>query len=93
MTTPLRTRNPRPGATGQPTAAESKSYPGFTVQGFDQQTVNGDGSTVVKVYYNRNEYTLTYNLNGSDAAWTDGGMTKSQTYRFGAAVTARAPMT
>lgn len=76
------------GATGQPTAAESKSYPGFTVQGFDQQTVNGDGSTVVKVYYNRNEYTLTYNLNGSDAAWTDGGMTKSQTYRFGAAVTA-----
>lgn len=64
----LRTRNPRPALPGQPTAAESKSYPGFTVQGFDQQTVNGDGSTVVKVYYNRNEYTLTYNLNGSDAA-------------------------
>jgi len=84
----LADKESKTGATGQPTAAESKSYPGFTVQGFDQQTVNGDGSTVVKVYYNRNEYTLTYNLNGSDAAWTDGGMTKSQTYRFGAAVTA-----
>ena len=76
------------GATGQPTAAESKPYPGFTAQSFEQKTVEGNGSTVVKVYYNRNEYTLTYNLNGSDAAWTDGGMTKSQTYRFGAAVTA-----
>lgn len=84
----LADKESKTGATGQPTAAESKSYPGFTVQGFDQQTVNGDGSTVVKVYYNRNEYTLTYNLNGSDASWTDGGMTKSQTYRFGAAVTA-----
>ena len=63
----LADRESKTGAAGQLTAAESKSYPGFTVQGFDQQTVKGDGSTVVKVYYNRNEYTLTYNLNGSDA--------------------------
>ena len=75
------------GAAGQPTAAESKSYPGFTVQGFDQQTVKGDGSTVVKVYYNRNEYTLTYDLNGSDAAWTDSETDQSHKYRFGAEIT------
>ena len=75
------------GATGQPTAAESKPYPGFTAQSFEQQTVNGDGSTVVKVYYTRNEYTLTYDLNGSDAVWTNGETSKSCKYRFGAEIT------
>ena len=75
------------GATGQPTAAESKPYPGFTAQSFEQQTVNGDGSTVVKVYYTRNEYTLTYDLNGSDAVWTNGETAKSCKYRFGAEIT------
>ena len=75
------------GTADQNTAAESKSYPGFTVQGFDQQPVKGDGSTVVKVYYNRNEYTLTYNLNGSDAAWTDSETDQSHKYRFGAEIT------
>lgn len=76
------------GATGQPTAAESKPYPGFTAQSFEQQTVNGDGSTVVKVYYTRNEYTLTYDLNGNDAVWTNGETAKSCKYRFGAEITA-----
>ena len=75
------------GATGQPTAAESKPYPGFTAQSFEQKTVEGDGSTVVKVYYTRNEYTLTYDLNGSDAVWTNGETAKSCKYRFGAEIT------
>ena len=73
----LADKESKTGAAGQPTAAESKSYPGFTAQNFDQQTVKGDGSTVVKVYYTRNEYTLTYDLNGSDASWTDSAETKS----------------
>lgn len=84
----LADRESKTGAAGQLTAAESKSYLGFTVQGFDQQTVKGDGSTVVKVYYNRNEYTLTYDLNGSDAVWTNGETAKSCKYRFGAEITA-----
>ena len=75
------------GATGQPTAAESKPYPGFTAQSFEQKTVEGNGSTVVKVYYTRNEYTLTYDLNGSDAVWTNGETAKSCKYRFGAEIT------
>lgn len=83
----LADKESKTGATGQPTAAESKSYPGFTAQNFDQQTVKGDGSTVVKVYYTRNEYTLTYDLNGSDASWTDSAENKSNIYRYGAAVT------
>ena len=75
------------GTAGQNTAAESKSYTGFTAQNFQQQTVKGNGSTVVQVYYTRNEYKLTYNLNGSDASWKDSAETKSNTYRYGAAVT------
>ena len=77
------------GATGQLTAAGSKSYPGFTApQSITQQIVKGDGSTVVQVYYTRNEYTLTYNLNGSGASWTDSAENKFHTDRYGAAVTA-----
>ena len=84
----LADKESKTGATGQPTAAESKPYPGFTAQSFEQQTVKGDGSTVVKVYYTRNEYTLTYDLNGSDASWTDSAENKFHTDRYGAAVTA-----
>ena len=83
----LADKESKTGATGQSTAAESKSYPGFTAQNFDQQTVKGDGSTVVKVYYTRNEYTLTYNLNGSGASWTDSVENKFHTDRYGAGVT------
>lgn len=76
------------GATGQLTAAGSKSYPGFTApQSITQQIVKGDGSTVVQVYYTRNEYTLTYNLNGSGASWTDSAENKFHTDRYGAGVT------
>ena len=85
----LADKESKTGATGQLTAAESKSYPGFTApQSITQQTVKGDGSTVVKVYYTRNEYTLTYDLNGSDASWTDSAENKFHTDRYGAAVTA-----
>ena len=83
----LADRESKTGAAGQLTAAESKSYLGFTAQNFDQQTVKGDGSTVVKVYYTRNEYTLTYNLNGSGASWTDSVENKFHTDRYGAGVT------
>lgn len=79
---------PMTGATGATTAAAAKSYTGFTAQSFEQQTINGNGSTVVKVYYTRNKYTLTYDLNGSGASWTDGGTTnRSGIYRFDADVT------
>ena len=48
------------GTTGEKTAAEAKSYTGFTVKEFTQTTINADGSTVVKIYYDRNTYTVTY---------------------------------
>ena len=48
------------GATGAQTSAAAKSYTGFTVQTIAQQTIAGDGSTIVNVYYKRNTYTLTF---------------------------------
>lgn len=50
----------QPGASGAQTAARAKSYPGFTAQSFTQETIAGDGSTIVNVYYKRNEYTVTF---------------------------------
>ena len=41
----------------QTTVTAAKSYPGFTATDtIKQQTINGDGSTIVNVYYKRNLY-------------------------------------
>lgn len=48
------------GGTGAQTAAASKSYPGFTAQTIMQQTIQGDGSTIVNVYYKRNVYDVKF---------------------------------
>lgn len=63
------------GKTGAQTAAEAlNSFPsdfkedksGFTVQPITQQTIKGDGSTIVNVYYKRDVYTVEfYKNNGS----------------------------
>ena len=36
------------------------NYTGFTRQPYEQKTVTPEGNTVVNVYYNRNQYTLTF---------------------------------
>ena len=62
------------GTTGGLTNAQAKRYPiqdkniygqnvtryPFTAQRIEQQTIAGDGSTIVNVYYTRAEYTLTF---------------------------------
>ena len=48
------------GATGATTAAAAKRYNGFTAQTIEQQTIAGDGSTIVNVYYKRNVYSVTF---------------------------------
>ena len=50
------------GTTGAQTSAAAKSYTGFTAQTIAQQTIAGDGSTIVSVYYKRNTYTITFYL-------------------------------
>ena len=51
------------GATGAQTNAAAKSYTGFTAQTIAQQTIAGDGSTIVNVYYKRNVYEVKFYSN------------------------------
>ena len=48
------------GTTGAQTSAAAKSYTGFTAQTIAQQTIAGDGSTIVNVYYKRNVYNVQF---------------------------------
>lgn len=75
------------GETGAWTAAAAKSYDGFTPMGFAQERIKANGSTVVKIFYTRNSYLLTYKDSLS------AGVYASQTYKYGAAVTAIAAPT
>lgn len=63
---------------GAQTTAVAKSYNGFIAQPFSQQTVAEDGSTVVKIYYDRDMYTVTW-MNGSTTILTND-------YKYGSAL-------
>ena len=73
------------GITGATTNAVAKTYAGFTAQSFEQKEIAADGSTVIEIYYNRNNYTLTYKIIG-DYFTNDSYAT--ETYRYGKAITA-----
>ncbi|MEE1290214.1 MAG: InlB B-repeat-containing protein, partial [Spirochaetota bacterium] len=68
------------GTTDTDTVATAKDYTGFTAKSVTQEKIAADGSTVVKIYYDRNTITLTLNL--------DGGEGKTEiTGKYGADVT------
>lgn len=69
------------GAAGSETAARTKTYTGFTAQTITQQTINGDGSTIVNVYYKRNVYTITFYLD--NPIYTCGKEAHSHSWRNG----------
>lgn len=48
------------GTTGRTTNAVAKSYQGFTVQPITQETIAGDGSTIVSVKYTRKVYSVKF---------------------------------
>ena len=48
------------GTTGGETNAQAKSYTGFTAQIITQETIAGDGSTIVSVKYTRNVYEVKF---------------------------------
>ena len=51
------------GTTDSNTQAVAKSYVGFTAQAFSQTWIKWDWSTTVKIYYNRDTHTITFNTN------------------------------
>ena len=57
------------GTTGATTGATAKSYSGFTAQTITQQTIAGDGSTIVNVYYKRNVYNVTFWTVKDSGSW------------------------
>ena len=61
---------PKSGAAGSETAAKAKSYKGFTAQAIEQQTIAGDGSTIVNVHYKRNVYEVKF-FKYSRRTWTE----------------------
>lgn len=54
------------GKTEELTAALAKDYPGFSAQNITQSKIAADGSTVVKIYYDRKTINLTFNLDGGN---------------------------
>ena len=75
---------PMTGTTGEETAAKAEEAAGFTAKEFVQEKIAADGSTVVKIYYDRNTVTLTFDAdNGGDKTTLSG--------RFGAEVKIDAP--
>ncbi len=52
------------------TEATTKNYTGFVAKSYEQATISSDGSTVVKIYYDRNKYTVTWK-NGTATVETD----------------------
>ena len=54
------------GNAGDQTTAVSSTFPGFTALSFDQQTINSNGNTIVRIYYDRNIITYTFDPNGGN---------------------------
>ncbi len=74
------------GVTAEQTAASTKIYTGFEPQTVIQDTIAGDGSTVVKIYYNRK--IVSYTFNSSEGEFTDNTSNKTISGRYGAVVVA-----
>ena len=70
------------GTTGADTNAQARSYTGFTAKTIDQKKIAPNGSTVVKLYYDRSKYTVTF------APGYEGAREIAQTYKYGAALAA-----
>ena len=59
------------GSAGTTTNVTAEPVSGFTAQTIEQQTIKGDGSTIVNIYYKRNIYDIRfYNRSGEISALT-----------------------
>ncbi|MBO4859538.1 MAG: InlB B-repeat-containing protein [Treponema sp.] len=76
------------GTTATQTAAAARTYTGFTSKSFEQTTIAANGSTVVRIEYDRNLITYTFNANGGN--WSGDTSNKTVSGKYGATVTAPA---
>ena len=80
---PFETQNLK-GTTGAEVTPAVKSYTGFTAPSTQTNTIAADGSMVIKYYYTRNSYELTWDANGGSLS----GTYTSGSVKFGATITA-----
>ena len=86
------------GTTGSDVTATAKSYEGFTYKDdiagtVKTGTIAGDGSMVLKLYYDRNSYKVTYKYNNKEAVPGATDLPEDATYLYGAKVTVAAAAT
>ena len=75
---------PMTGTTGEETAAKAEETVGFTAKEFAQAKIAADGSTVIKIHYDRKTITLTFDAdNGVDKTTHSG--------KFGAEIVSPVP--
>ena len=79
------------GTTGGKTNATAKRYPGFTAQTITQQDIKGDDSTIVNVYYKRNEYSVKFYTNSSLFSDSTEYTALRITAKYGANISAKWP--
>lgn len=79
------------GTTGGQTNATAKSYTGFTAQTITQKAIAGDGSTIVSVYYKRNEYSVKFYTNSSLLSASTEYTALRITAKYGANISAKWP--
>ena len=59
------------GTTGAQTSARAKTYNGFTVRAITQETIKGNGTTIVNIYYKRNVYEVKF-YRSTGSSWNPG---------------------
>lgn len=72
------------GMSNSKTKVEAKTFEGFTAKEIEQQKINRDGSTVVKIYYDRN--TITYKFKSDGGLWGESGEDKIISGLYGSQV-------
>ena len=75
---------PMTGTTGDETAAKAEGTNGFTAKEFAQSKIAADGSTVVKIWYDRKIITLTFDADNNEDRTTLSG-------KFGAEIVPPTP--
>ena len=82
----LETTENKTGTTDTTTTAEIKTFEHFTYKAGSTESgkINADGSTVLKVYYTRDTYTVTFDGNGGTLV----SGSERQTVKYGGSVTA-----
>ncbi len=55
------------GTIGKETSASAKNYEGFKAESFAQEIISAEGTTIVRIKYNRISYKIKFDINGGES--------------------------